>query len=197
MNISADAILTYILVAVGGFLLKVILDWIRQIGEDKNEKAKKFEEQVWKNEIDHAIADLYQKRNAEVADQFASLKAELKQNYDYWQKMYWDAVNRLNNVQEDFSVLREQDIIFYRYVLIDTCKEYIQDGQLTQYQFDRLTEWYKIYKSLGGNSQGDLYYKKAVSLPIIEEGSDQNNSIFDYQYQTTKQEKDNMKNKDS
>ena len=45
MTISADAILTYILIAVGGFLVKVILDWFKQTAEEKNDKAKRFEEQ--------------------------------------------------------------------------------------------------------------------------------------------------------
>ena len=40
---------------------------------------------------------------------------------------------------------------------------------MTQYQFDRLTELHKIYHSLGGNSQGDLYYNKAISLRILQE----------------------------
>ena len=55
---------------------------------------------------------------------------------------------------------------------------------MTQYQFDRLTEWYKIYKSLGGNHQGDLYYKRAVALPIVanehENEEQERHSIFDY-----------------
>ena len=87
-------------------------------------------------------------------------------------------------MQKQFKVLEEQDIIFYKYLLIDTCKEYLSKGEMTQYQFDRLTEWYKIYKSLGGNSQGDLYYKRTVALPIIANEHDNEDkemhSIFDY-----------------
>lgn len=45
MTITADAILTYVLIAVGGFLVKVVLDWIKTSAEDKNDKAKRFEEQ--------------------------------------------------------------------------------------------------------------------------------------------------------
>ena len=40
---------------------------------------------------------------------------------------------------------------------------------MTQFQFDKLTELHKIYNSLGGNSQGDLYYNKAISLPIVKD----------------------------
>jgi hypothetical protein len=83
-------------------------------------------------------------------------------------------------------------------LLIDTCKEYLAVGEMTQYQFDRLTEWYKMYKALGGNSQGDLYYKRAVTLPIVPNEHDEidkeMHSIFDYQDQV---KKDSKKNKGS
>ena len=46
---------------------------------------------------------------------------------------------------------------------------YIAQGHMTQFQFDKLTELHKIYNSLGGNSQGDLYYNKAISLPIVKD----------------------------
>ena len=174
MTITADAILTYILVAVGGFLVKVILDWIKTSAEEQSNKAKRFEEQNWRNEIEKIV-------RAEIEQ----LREESRKNNDYWQKVYLDAINRLDKVQTNFENLEKQDIIFYRNLLMDTCKEYIAKGELTEYQFDRLTEWYKIYKELGGNHQGDLYYKKAVALPIIKdkhlEEDDKMHSIFDYE----------------
>jgi hypothetical protein len=45
MTITADAILSYVLMAIGGFLVKVFLDWIKTSAEEKNDKAKRFEEQ--------------------------------------------------------------------------------------------------------------------------------------------------------
>ena len=54
--------------------------------------------------------------------------------------MYLDAINRLDKVQIKFENLEKQDIIFYRNLLMDTCKEYLAKGELTEYQFDRLTE---------------------------------------------------------
>lgn len=184
MTITADAVLAYILVAVGGFLVKVFLDWIKNTADDKADKAKRFEEQTLKNEIEKIVKESNDAFKKELLDDIAKIQAEEKTSYDYWQKMYWDAVNRLSEVQKQFKVLEEQDIIFYKYLLIDTCKEYLSKGEMTQYQFDRLTEWYKIYKSLGGNSQGDLYYKRTVALPIIANEHDNEDkemhSIFDY-----------------
>ena len=185
MTITADAVLTYILIAVGGFLVKVILDWFKQTAEDKNDKAKRFEEQNWRVEITKIVRAENEQLVKELRQEIQDLKNEGRKNYDYWQKMYWDAVDRLEKVQIKFENLEKQDIIFYRNLLIDTCKEYLAKGELTEYQFDRLTEWYKIYKELGGNHQGDLYYKKAVALPIIKdkhiEEDDRMHSIFDYE----------------
>ena len=140
MTITADAVLTYILVAVGGFLVKVILDKIKQSAEDKTDKAHRFEEQSLKTEITKIVREENASLKKELTDKIEEVQKENKKNYDYWQKMYWDAVDRLEKVQQKFENLEKQDIIFYRNLLIDTCKEYIANGELTEYQFDRLTE---------------------------------------------------------
>ena len=185
MTITADAILTYVLIAIGGFLVKVVLDWIKQTAEDKNDKARRFEEQNWRVEITKIVRAENEQLIKELRQEIHDLKEEGRKNYDYWQKMYWDAVDRLEKVQTKFENLEKQDVTFYRELLIDTCKEYLAKGELTQHQFERLTDWYKIYKELGGNHQGDLYYKKTVALPIIPDKhvaeDDKMHSIFDYE----------------
>lgn len=185
MTITADGILTYVLIAAGGFLVKVILDKIKQTAEDKVDKAHRFEEQNIRAEVTKIVREENTSLKKELSDKMEEIQKENRKNYDYWQKMYWDAIGRLEKVQEKFENLEKQDIIFYKNLLIDTCKEYISKGELTEYQFDRLTEWYKIYKELGGNHQGDLYYKKAVALPIIpdkhSEEDQKMHSIFDYE----------------
>lgn len=185
MTITADAVLTYILVAVGGFLVKVALDWVKHAAEEKTDKARRFEEQTCKAEITKIVREENTDLKKEFNERIDEIQKENRKNYDYWQKMYWDAVERLEKVQKNFENLEKQDIIFYRNLLIDTCKEYLAKGELTEYQFDRLTEWYKIYKELGGNNQGDLYYKKAVALPIVpdkySEEEQKMHSIFDYE----------------
>ena len=122
MTITADAILTYILVAAGGFLVKVFLDWIKSTADDKADKAKKFEEQTLKNEIEKIVKETNEAFKKELLDDISRIQAEEKTNYDYWQKMYWDAVNRLTEVQKEFNLLKEQDILFYKYLLIDNYK---------------------------------------------------------------------------
>lgn len=147
MTISADALLTYILVAFGGFLVKAIWDQMVKKGQETQQKAASFDK-------------------AEMAE---FIKATMMDNMNYFQKKYNEAVDHLALVEKDFLALREQNLAFYRYQLINTCKKYLAQGEITQYQFDRLTELHKIYHSLGGNSQGDLYYQKALKLPIAKE----------------------------
>ena len=54
----------------------------------------------------------------------------------------------------------------YKFRLVQLCREFIKQGFITQAQFDQLTEFYKLYHSLGGNSQADEYYEKASELEI-------------------------------
>lgn len=54
----------------------------------------------------------------------------------------------------------------YRFRLLQLCKDAINQGFLTQYQYDQLTEFYKVYHGLGGNGQVKEYYEKAMELDI-------------------------------
>ena len=40
---------------------------------------------------------------------------------------------------------------------------------MTQDEYDQLTEFFKLYSSLGGNSQAKEYYEKTVKLEIRAE----------------------------
>lgn len=60
-------------------------------------------------------------------------------------------------------------IASYRFRLVQLCKIYIKQGYMTQDQYDQLTEFYKLYYSLGGNGQAKEYYKKTMELEIRSE----------------------------
>lgn len=57
----------------------------------------------------------------------------------------------------------------YRFRLVQLCKIYIKQGYMTQDQYDQLTEFYKLYHSLGGNGQAKEYYEKTMELEIRPE----------------------------
>lgn len=60
-------------------------------------------------------------------------------------------------------------IASYRFRLVQLCKIYIKQGYITQDQYDQLTEFYKLYHSLGGNGQAKEYYEKTMELEIRSE----------------------------
>lgn len=57
----------------------------------------------------------------------------------------------------------------YRFRLVQLCKIYLSQGYMTEEQYEQLSEFYKLYHSLGGNSQGTEYYEKTIKLPIKHE----------------------------
>ena len=48
---------------------------------------------------------------------------------------------------------RDLDLIIasYRFRLVQLCKLYMKKGYMTQDEYDQLTEFFKLYSSLGGN----------------------------------------------
>ena len=54
----------------------------------------------------------------------------------------------------------------YRFRLTQLCKAYIQQGFMTNVEYEQLVEFYKIYTGLGGNGQAKTYYERAIQLPI-------------------------------
>lgn len=54
----------------------------------------------------------------------------------------------------------------YRFRLIQLCKAYIQQGFVTNGEYEQLVEFYKVYTSLGGNGQAKTYYERAIQLPV-------------------------------
>lgn len=67
--------------------------------------------------------------------------------------------------QKDLSLI----VASYRFRLVQLCKLHIKKGHITQDEYDQLTEFFKLYTSLGGNGQAREYYEKAVVLPIRPE----------------------------
>lgn len=54
----------------------------------------------------------------------------------------------------------------YRFRLTQLCKAYIQQGFMTNGEYEQLVEFYKVYTSLGGNGQVKTYYERAIQLPV-------------------------------
>lgn len=169
MNISVDAAVSYVFVAFAGFFVKYIWDQLVKDVDRKKEKISKYDKEELKDNVTNIVQEVCEGFRKDFENSLNEFKVESKSTFDYWQKKYWEAVDNLREVEKEFKTLREQDLQFYKYQLINACKMYIAQGNMTQFQFDKLSELHKIYNSLGGNSQGDLYYNKAISLPVVKE----------------------------
>lgn len=80
------------------------------------------------------------------------------------------------SIQDLFNELRELKLLHnqhiesilksYRFRLIQLCKTYLDQGYMTSKQYEQLSEFFKLYSELGGNSQAKEYYERTVELPI-------------------------------
>ena len=63
---------------------------------------------------------------------------------------------------------KHMDLILssYRFRLTQLCKAYIQQGFMTNAEYEQFVEFYKVYTGLGGNGQAKTYYERAVQLPV-------------------------------
>ena len=124
---------------------------------------------AFKAQSEETLAATLEKFKADSDATLAAFKSDSDNTFEYWKTMYWEAVDHLKEVEHDFKHLRAQDLMFYKYQLINSCKKYLAQGYITQYQFDRLTELHKIYHDLGGNNQGDLYFERASKLELAKD----------------------------
>lgn len=147
MNNDFNAAIYAILTALGGYLIRYIWDLSVKHMEHQSQKIQSYDEDAMLDKINEAIT----KANEPLKAELALLN------------------NKLTVFQKDFINNKEQNLLFYKYQLINACKKYLAQGYLSQYQFDSLSELHKIYHNLHGNGQGDEYYNRAIALPIKTE----------------------------
>lgn len=78
------------------------------------------------------------------------------------QHMYED----LDKVQAENTKNFNLIINSYKFRLIQLCKTHLRDGYISEYDFEQITEMYKLYHGLGGNGQAQEYYDKVLELEI-------------------------------
>lgn len=171
MEINADAVLGALIAMLAGLFVTFIWNQLLQIREKKNEKAEKYDQQALEETIAKVVKETFSSCQTEMQESLMNFKKESDATFEYWKTMYWEAVDHLKEVEHDFQHLRAQDLMFYKYQLINSCKKYLAQGYITQYQFDRLSELHKIYHDLGGNNQGDLYFERASRLELAKDNA--------------------------
>lgn len=71
----------------------------------------------------------------------------------------------LEKTQEKFEVIKES----YRYRLLALCELYLKRDYITYSEYHQLSEMWKVYHGLGGNSQAEDLYYKVEKLPVKED----------------------------
>ena len=171
MTWDANTIIAATAAAFGGFFLKYIWDSIVAANKENVDKAHKYDQQELRDVVEGIVKEFCNEFKGGLEDSITEFRNHADAEFKRYSEMYWKAVGNLEEVEKNFKHLREQDLAFYKYQLINSCKKYISQGFITQYQFDRLSELHKIYHDLGGNSQGDMYFQKATALDIIADNS--------------------------
>ena len=70
--------------------------------------------------------------------------------------MRTEANERLKIIDDNLDLI----ISSYKYRLVELCKALEQQGFMYQYQYDHLSEFYHLYRKLGGNGQAQEYYDR-------------------------------------
>lgn len=75
---------------------------------------------------------------------------------DREEAMRAEAQARLKLIDDNLDLI----ISSYKYRLVELCKGLEQQGFMYQYQYDHLSEFYHLYRNLGGNGQAQEYFEK-------------------------------------
>lgn len=76
---------------------------------------------------------------------------------------------KIKDLEKEYERALALIVASYKFRLIQLCQTHLNDGYITQKDFDQITEMYKLYSGLGGNGQAKMYYDKVVMLEIIPE----------------------------
>ena len=100
-----------------------------------------------------------EKENSTLDDTIENHIEPIRQEIEELRKYVLES-NTITNKHMDLSLAS------YRFRLTQLCKAYIQQGFMSNIEYEQLVEFYKVYAGLGGNGQAKTYYDRAVQLPV-------------------------------
>ena len=162
----------YIIEIIFGLISAGALAFCKYL-HSQNKKLKKLQEadktkeqrQMILNEIEPIIQELTIIHN-EIDTNKINTQAEIAQmkldaNHTH-ENMYNDLKEIQKGNDRNFTLILNS----YKFRLIQLCKTHIQDGYISNHDFEQITEMYKLYTGLGGNGQAQEYYDKVMMLEI-------------------------------
>ena len=121
----------------------------------KNSQLMKAKDEAEKNAATLAEQRLDEKINSHIEVELEPVFQELEDLRKYCRDN--------ENLEKSHMALI---VASYRFRLVQLCKGFLNQGFITTAQMEQLTEFYKLYKGLGGNGQAEIYYNKAIALPL-------------------------------
>lgn len=122
--------------------------YLKQMAKDKREQEKHYEDLI-QGEEDRKVDKKIEVHLEPVYKELEDIRKRLLSISDKEDK-------DLIRVDKNFDLI----IASYKYRLVELCKQYLNQGYMTQSQYDNLNEFYTLYKNLGGNGQAKSYYEK-------------------------------------
>lgn len=110
-------------------------------------QLKKYKS-LLKSEQDNKTEEFFDKKIQPVIDEIEELR---------------DYIRKTEKTEEHHMKLI---ISSYKFRLVQLCKIHLRKGYMAQDEYDQLSEFYKLYTSLGGNGQAKEYFEKTCELPI-------------------------------
>lgn len=125
----------------------------------------------WKNSQIMKEKEIAEQNAATLAEQ--KLDAKIENKIDIELEPVFQELEDLRKYCRDNENMEKSHmnliIASYRFRLIQLCKGFLAQGYITASQMEQLTEFYKLYKGLGGNGQAEIYYNKAIALDLKTE----------------------------
>lgn len=142
----------------------------------KKSDAKKDEQMVHYQKLLTKEQDEKTKKAVEVQlEPIYKELEEIRKRVFALQDCHADDIKKINDAMDDreeamrdeskanFKVLQdniELIISSYKYRLVELCRGLQKQGFMYQYQYDHLSEFYTLYRKLGGNGQAQDYYER-------------------------------------
>lgn len=110
------------------------------------------------------IANKFKKyKELEQEDEQDKLNILIEEKLKPIQNRLEDDLNRFNSIKD-----------YYRYLIVEECTRLLNKGSMTAQEYQKLSEIFKAYHGIGGNSQAEDFYHRASKLPVKNEDEVEN-----------------------
>ena len=126
----------------------------------KGLEAAKTEEN---NKIVNEIKNMLDKQSQEFANQLNQQSQDFSKQFADQKKDFNQQLGtisaHLEDLEQRFNVLNDGVLSIQKEKFMNTCHRLLEEGHtITLQEFENLVKDHKVYNSLGGNSDGDLYF---------------------------------------